>query len=88
VRILASVRMIDNGAPSFRYDKRHRLFIPRTLLEKAVLVGYGLSRAQGGLETLGSVRPKIWSVSSSAGRDIWKLGAVGGSASLSEISAR
>lgn len=67
---------------------RHRLFMPRTLLEKAVEVGYGLSRAQGGFVVFGSVRPKIWRVSRRAGSEIWKLGVVaegsGSSSSLSE----
>lgn len=62
--------------------------MPRTLLEKAVLVGYGLSRAHGGLVVFGSVRPKIWRVSRRAVREIWKFGAVlasGSSSSLSEF---
>jgi hypothetical protein len=65
---------------------RQRLFMPRTLLEKAVLVGYGLSRAHDGLEVFGSVRPNICSVSSRAGRETWKCGEVvgSGSSSLSE----
>lgn len=91
VRIEASVRMMDSGAPSSEYEMRQRLFMPRTLLEKAVLVGYGLSRAHGGFVEVGSVRPNIWSVSSRAGREIWKLGLVAGSdssSSLSEISLR
>jgi hypothetical protein len=60
------------------------LFIPKTLL-KAVLVGYGLSRAHGGFEVFGSVRPKICSVSSSAVREMWKVS--GGVASSSSESA-
>jgi hypothetical protein len=63
---------------------RQRLFIPKTLL-KAVLVGYGLSRAHGGFEVFGSVRPKICSVSSSAVREMWKVS--GGVASSSSESA-
>ena len=50
-----------------------------------MLVGYGLSRAHGGLEVLGSVRPKIWSVSRRAVRETWKVS--GGAASSSSGSA-
>lgn len=67
---------------------RHRLFMPRTLFVKAVDVGYGLSRAHGGFVVFGSVRPKICSVSRSAGREIWKAGVVlGGSGSSSSLSS-
>jgi outer membrane protein assembly factor BamB len=34
----------------------------------------GLSRAHGGLVVFGSVRPKICSVSSNEGREIWNVG--------------
>ena len=57
--------------------------MPRTLLENAVLVG--LSRAHGGLEAFGSVRPKIWRVSRRAAREMWKVS--GGGASSSSESA-
>jgi hypothetical protein len=43
-----------------------------------------LSRAHGGLEALGSVRPKIWSVSRSAVREMWKVSGAVASASSSE----
>ena len=74
VRIVDSVRMIERGDPVPLYEIRHILFMPRTLWLKAVEVG--LSRAQGGLFWLGSVRPRIWRVSSRDGNEIWKTGAV------------
>jgi hypothetical protein len=52
------------------------LFMPRMLLLKAVAVEEGLSRAQGVLAKLGSVRPRIWRVSRREGREIWKVGVV------------
>src|SRR5258708_2929059 len=60
---------------------RHEPEIPSAWLEKAFVV-YG-SRWYG--LTFGSLRPKIWSVSSNEGREIAKVGVVTSSAEAFEV---